>query len=395
MHLLVLLLFGFIAFFWVFHGLRVAWGLLRLPWLKDFAPAKDADCPRISLIFAARDEEEKLPGALATLATIDYPNLEIIAVDDRSQDSTGRILDEFALTGLNTGHYDNAANGRFRAVHVAALPAGWLGKPHALQKAYENSTGEWLLFTDADVRFAPDALRRAMAVVRSKNLDHLTLFGDVEMVGFWETVLITFFGLAFHIASDPYRVSNPHSRAYVGVGAFQLMKRSAYQACGTHRRLAMEVVDDMKLAKLVRQAGLRSCVAVAQEAVVVRWHAGVGNLVRGVTKNFFAALGYSLPFVVVAISGMLLMNVAPFLGVIFGHGWVRIFAGVAVVIALGFHVGVDWAMRVSPLYALTHPLGALIFSYMLLRSTVVTLWHGGVTWRGTFYPLEELRRGVV
>jgi len=395
MHLLVLLLFGFIAFFWVFHGLRVAWGLLRLPWLKDFAPAKDADCPRISLIFAARDEEEKLPGALATLATIDYPNLEIIAVDDRSQDSTGRILDEFALTGLNTGHYDNAANGRFRAVHVAALPAGWLGKPHALQKAYENSTGEWLLFTDADVRFAPDALRRAMAVVRSKNLDHLTLFGDVEMVGFWETVLITFFGLAFHIASDPYRVSNPHSRAYVGVGAFQLMKRSAYQACGTHRRLAMEVVDDMKLAKLVRQAGLRSCVAVAQEAVVVRWHAGVGNLVRGVTKNFFAALGYSLPFVVVAISGLLLMNVVPFLGVIFGHGWVRIFAGVAVVIALGFHVGVDWAMRVSPLYALTHPLGALIFSYMLLRSTVVTLWHGGVTWRGTFYPLEELRRGVV
>jgi glycosyltransferase involved in cell wall biosynthesis len=395
MHLLVLLLFGFIAFFWVFHGLRVAWGLLRLPWLKDFAPALDADCPPISLIFAARDEEEKLPAALATLAAIDYPNLEIIAADDRSEDATGRILDEFALTGLKTGHYRGAANGRFQAVHVAALPAGWLGKPHALQKAYENSTGEWLLFTDADVRFAPDALRRAMAVVRSKNLDHLTLFGDVEMVGFWETVLITFFGLAFHIASDPYRVSNPHSRAYVGVGAFQLMKRSAYEACGTHRRLAMEVVDDMKLAKLVRQAGLRSCVAVAQEAVVVRWHAGVGNLVRGVTKNFFAALGYNLPLVVVAISGMLLMNVAPFFGVIFGHGWVRILAGVAVAIALGFHVGVDWAMRVSPFYALTHPLGATIFSYMLLRSTVVTLWHGGVTWRGTFYPLEELRRGVV
>jgi hypothetical protein len=245
------------------------------------------------------------------------------------------------------------------------------------------------------VRFALDALRRAMAVVRSKNLDHLTLFGDVEMVGFWETVLITFFGLAFHIANDPYRVSNPHSRAYVGVGAFQLMKRSAYEACGTHRRLAMEVVDDMKLAKLVKQAGLRSCVGVAQEAVVVRWHAGAGNLIRGVTKNFFAALGYSLPFVVVAILGMLVTNVAPFVGVILGHGWVRILAGVAVVIALAFHVGVDWAMRVSPFYALTHPLGAVIFSYMLVRSTVVTLWNGGVTWRGTFYRLEELRRGVV
>jgi glycosyltransferase involved in cell wall biosynthesis len=384
MHLLVLFLFGVVAFFWIFHGLRVAYGLLHLPWIKDYAPVKDADCPRISLVFAARDEDEKLPAALATLAAIDYPHLEIVAVDDRSQDATGRILDDFART-----------HDRFRAVHVTALPAGWLGKPHALQTAYESATGEWLLFTDADVRFVPDVLRRAMAIVKQRNLDHLTLFGDVVMVGFWETVLLTFFGLAFQIASDPYRVSNPHSRAYVGIGAFQLMKRSVYEACGTHRRLAMEVVDDMKLGKLVKQSGFRTCVGVAQESLVVRWQAGLGNLIRGVTKNFFAALGYNVPFVIVAIGGMLLMNVAPFVGVIFAHGWVRILAGIAVLIALGFHVGMDVVARVSPLYALTHPLGAVLFSYMLLRSTVVTLWRGGVEWRGTFYPLEELRRGVV
>jgi glycosyltransferase involved in cell wall biosynthesis len=384
MHFLVLVLFGFIAFFWIFHGLRVAYGALHLPWIKNLASAEDADCPRISLLFAARDEEEKLPAALATLAAIDYPHLEIVAVDDRSQDATGRILDEFA-----------SQHGRLRVVRVDALPPGWLGKPHALQKAYENATGDWLLFTDADVRFAPDVLRRAVTLVKQRRLDHLTLFGDVEMVGFWEKVLITFFGLAFHVANDPYRVSNPHSRAYVGVGAFQLMKRSDYEACGTHRRLAMEVLDDMKLGKLAKQARLRSGVGIAQDAVVVRWHAGAGNLIRGVTKNFFAALGYNLPFVIVAISGTLLMNVAPFFGVIFGHGWVRVLAGIAVVIALGFHAGVDVVMRVSPLYALTHPLGAMLFSYMLLRSTVVTLWHGGVTWRGTFYPLEELKKGVV
>jgi glycosyltransferase involved in cell wall biosynthesis len=384
MHWFWISFFGVIAFFWVFHGLRVAWGLVRLPWLKDFAPLADVECPRISLLFAARDEEEKLPGALATLATLDYPNLEIIAVDDRSKDATRRILDEFAVS-----------QERFRVVHLTALPPGWLGKPHALQKAYEASAGEWLLFTDADVRFAPDALRRAAAVVKQNNLDHFTLFGDVEMVGFWETVVITFFGLAFHMVHDPYQVSNPHSRAYVGVGAFQLMKRSAYEACGTHRRLAMEVVDDVKLGKLVKQVGLRSGVGVAQDAVVIRWHAGVGNLIRGVTKNFFAALGYNLPLVVVAISGMWMMNVAPFVGVIWGHGWVRALSGIAVVIALAFHVGVDIAMHVSPFYAFTHPLGAVLFSYMLLRSTVVTLRDGGVTWRGTFYPLEELRRGVV
>src|SRR6202047_2120692 len=301
-HIAGVCLFGLIAFFWVFHGLRVAYGARRLPWIKDFAPAEDAECPRISLIFAARGEEEKLPAALATLAALDYPNLEIIAVDDRSQDSTGRILEEFAR-----------AHQRLRVLHVSELPNGWLGKPHALQKAYESATGEWLLFTDADVRFAPDALRRAAAMVQQKNLDHLTLFGDVEMVGFWETVLVTFFGLAFHIANDPHRASNPNSRFYVGVGAFKLLKRSAYEASGTHRRLAMEVVDDMKLGKIVKQGGFRSSVGVAQDAVVIRWHAGLGNLVRGVTKNFFAALGYKVALVLLAAIVMLLLNVAPFI----------------------------------------------------------------------------------
>jgi len=381
-----LALFGLTAFFWVFHGLRVAYGALHLPFIKDFAPASDADCPRISLIFAARDEEEKLPAALATLAAIDYPHLEIIAVNDRSQDSTGRILDEFEFAN---------GQGRVCVVHVEALPSGWLGKTHALQKGYERSTGDWLLFTDADVRFAPEALRRAVALVKQRKLDHLTLFGDVEMVGFWEKVLITFFGMAFHIATDPYRVSDPRSWAYVGVGAFQLLKRSAYEAAGTHRRLAMEVVDDMKLGKMVKQAGFRSSVSLAQDAVVIRWHAGLRNLVRGVTKNFFAALGYKVGLVLLAAIAMLLLDVSPFVAMFTGHGWIRVLAATSAVIALGFHTGVSIVMRVSPFYALTHPIGAVLFCYMLLRSTVVTLWRGGVTWRDTFYPLEELKRGVV
>jgi glycosyltransferase involved in cell wall biosynthesis len=384
MHLSGLLLFGCIAFFWLTHGLRVAYGAFRLPWLRDFAPAGDAECPRISLLFAARDEEEKLPGALATLMEIDYPNLEVIAVDDRSNDSTGRILDEFA-----------AAHPRLRVVHVTHLPPGWLGKPHALQQAFESSSGDWLLFTDADVRFKPDSVRRAIALVKQRNLDHLSLFGDVEMIGFWEKALITFFAFLFQIASDPYRVSNPHSYFYVGVGAFQLAKRSAYKTSGTHRRLAMEVIDDMKLGKIIKQSGFRSGVGIAQDSVVVRWHAGLGNLVHGVTKNFFAGAGYNLGVVILGIAGLLLLNVAPFLGVLFGHGWIRLFAAIALALILCFHTGVAVTMRVSPLYALTHPLGAILLSYMLLRSTVVTLKQGGIIWRGTFYPLDELKRGSV
>jgi glycosyltransferase involved in cell wall biosynthesis len=384
MHLFGLVLFGFIVFFWLTHGLRVAYGAFRLPWLKTFAPAADADCPRISLLFAARDEEEKLPAALATLMEIDYPNLEVIAVDDRSKDATGRILDEFA-----------AAHSRLRVVHVRELPPGWLGKPHALQKSFEVSTGDWLLFTDADVRFKPDVLRRAVTLAKQRNLDHLTLMGDVEMVGFWETVLMTFFGMAFHIATDPYRVANPNSRAYIGIGAFQLLKRTAYEASGTHRRLAMEVVDDMKLGKIVKRSGFRSGAGIAQDSVVVRWHAGLGNLIRGVTKNFFAGVGYSVALLAISITGLLLMNVAPIFGILFGHGWIQILAAIAFTIAVCFHTGVDIGARVSPLYAFTHPLGAILFSYMLLRSALVTLKQGGIVWRGTFYPLDELKRGSV
>ena len=384
MHTFGLVVFFLSAAIWVYQGFRGVHGAKKLPWVKDFRPAQDEECPAISLIFAARDEEEKLPAALATLAVLDYPHLEIIGVDDRSQDATGRILDEFA-----------AAHPRFRAVHVKDLPSGWLGKPHALQKAYEASTGEWLLFTDADVRFERDALRRAVSIAKQREVDHLTLIGDLEMHGFWETTLLTFFGMVFYLANDAYGVSNPNSRSYVGVGAFQLLRRSTYETIGTHRRLAMEVVDDMKLGKLVKQSGFRSCVGIAQEFVVVRWQAGAGNIIRGVTKNFFAAFGYNLAFAVAALAGMLLLNIAPFIAVFAGHGWIRIFAGIAVAAALCMHGSTDRVNRVSPLYALTSPIGALVFCYMIARSVTVTLWQGGVTWRGTFYPLEELKRGVV
>ncbi|HEY4979330.1 MAG TPA: glycosyltransferase family 2 protein [Candidatus Acidoferrum sp.] len=381
MHIFGLLFFGAIALFWLTYGLDVAYGAVRLPWLSSFASSADSDCPRISLIFAARDEEEKLPAALTTLIEIDYPNLEIIAVDDRSQDATSRILDEFAST-----------HNRLKVVHINELPAGWLGKPHALQKAYETSTGEWLLFTDADVRFKLDTLRRCATLLRALELDHLTLFGDVEMVTFWEKVIISFFGMSFHLAIRPHRVTRPHSRAYVGVGAFQMVKRTTYEACGAHRRLAMEVIDDVQLGKMIKLGGFRSGVALAQDAVSVRWHAGLSNLVRGVEKNFFAAAHFRLSEVFLQALTLLSFNVAPLFGVLFAHGWVRVFAAIGLLIPICFLIGVDTVMRISPFYALTLPLAAVVFTYMLLRSAFITLKQGGIYWRGTFYPLKDLRR---
>jgi hypothetical protein len=157
----------------------------------------------------------------------------------------------------------------------------------------------------------------------------------------------------------------------------------------------MEVLDDMKLAKIVKQAGFRSAVGVAQYYVTLRWHAGIGNIVRGVTKNFFAGAEFKLPVVALQLFGIVCANILPFVALPFVHGWALVFVTVSAAIAWGFHAGTALVMRASPWYAFTQPVGAAIFGYMLLRSTVVTLKQGGIVWRGTFYPLQELRRGIV
>jgi hypothetical protein len=358
--------------------------MARLPWLSDITPIASRDAPFVSIIFAARDEAEKLPAAIATLLAQDYPQFEVIAVNDRSSDQTPVILHELQRSRQNLIVED-----------VATLPPGWLGKPHALVAGFEKSRGEWLVFTDADVHLAPDVLRRAIALAAEKKWEHLSLLTAVEMRGFWETVAISYFGLGFVFGNEPWLAANPRSARYVGIGAFQLVRRAAYEKSGGHARLRMDVIEDMKLGKLMKMAGVRSGVAVAQDLVSVRWHSGLQNIVRGVTKNMFAAVHYNAFFAVAAMMLSVIMSVLPFFGLAFASGWARVFAGIAVGAAVLIHAGMIWSTDASPFYGLTHPLGAFLFCWMIGRSAIATLWRGGVVWRDTFYPLNELRKGMV
>ena len=386
LHTFWIVLFSAIDLIWIIQAIRAAIGMSRLPWISDVAPitAADPGAPLVSIIFSARDEAEKLPAALETMLAQNYPRFEVIAVNDRSSDRTPQIL-----------HEKVARHGNLLVTDIDTLPSGWLGKPHGLTAGYQKSRGEWLLFTDADVHFAPDVVARAVAMATARNLDHLTLIASIDMRGFWEITAITFFAVGFIIGNEPWLASNPRSGRYVGVGAFQLVRRSAYEECGGYARLRMEVIEDMKLGKLIKMAGLRSGVAVAQSAVRVRWHAGVRNVVRGVTKNMFAAVHYSALFAAGAILLSFTMSVLPFLGLLFATGWARMLAGIAAGIAVLGQGAMIWSTDASPLYGCTHPLGALIFCWMLARSAMATLWRGGVVWRDTFYPLEELRKGMV
>src|SRR5262249_22693706 len=153
-------------------------------------------------------------------------------------------------------------------------PSGWLGKPHALQQANDHSTGEWLVFTAAAVHFRPDVLCRPITLANEKSWDHLALRGWLKRFTFGEKRTVSFSGMAFMIGTRRWEASNTRSAGYSGVGAFQMIRRSAYERLGTHRRLAMEVVDDMKLGKLAKEAGARSGVAKAGDRVTVHWHAG-------------------------------------------------------------------------------------------------------------------------
>ena len=384
MHVFCSVLLGLVALLWIAEAIDLAIGVPSLASIDDVPPLPDERRPRVSILFAARDEAEKLPRALETLLSLDYPNYEVVAVDDRSADATGAILDAAALR-----------DSRIRPVRVDFLPPGWLGKPHALQQAYENSSGEWLIFTDADVHFAPDLLQRTIALAEAKHWDHVTLLGRAKMFTIGEKIAMTFFGLALVGGTRPWSAHNTNSQGYSGVGAFQMMRRSAYEKMGTHQRLAMEVIDDMKLGKLAKEAGVRSGAAKAGDAVSVHWHAGVRNMVRGTTKNFFAASGYSLPLALLQIFGLVLMCDVPVAALPFVHGWARIFAAIAVALPLIATAGVALEFHAPIVYAFTYPIGALIFAWMLTRSMIVTLWQGGIIWRGTFYPLEELRRGIV
>ena len=383
LHIAATVFFALLALFWIVSTVVTYRGMASLPSLTAIAPFAGPALPRISILFAARDEAEKMPAALSSLLKLDYPNYEVVAVDDRSADATGRILDEFAVR-----------DARLRVIHVTELPPGWLGKPQALAKAYEKASGEWLVFTDADVQFEPDLLGRALAVVAQERADHFTLLVRLDLRGFWEPVALGYLGACFALMR-PWSTKEPKSKAYMGVGAFQMVRRSTYEAIGTHRRLAMEVVDDMKLGKLVKTGGFRSIVAPSENLVHVRWQEGFGNIVKGLTKNMFAGMEFNAVFAIIVACNTFLVSVLPVLGVIFAHGAARIAAAAAVVAAMIFEAMLMPRAKASRWFGVTHALGALVIVYIVLRSMVVTLGRGGVVWRGTFYPLEELRRGQV
>lgn len=364
--------------------LELARGNRSLGALRDVPPDPTAGCPRVSIIVAARNEQRNIREALQSLIGLSYPDYELIVVDDRSEDATGRILDDMADSHC-----------RLRVIHVDTLPRGWLGKNHALWVGSLQATGELLLFTDADIVMEPTVLTRAVNFLDHNRLDHLAATPSMRM----PTTFLSMFGAAFivffSLFSRPWKAKDPDSRCHIGIGAFNLVWKEAYRQVGGHETIRLRPDDDIKLGKIIKRAALRQDVAYAPEFLAVEWYSSLGDVVRGLEKNAFSGADYNIPLVLAGALLHTLCSVWPFAALFLTSGAVQgFYLATAVLILLA--VADSARFHHSPACcALGYPLSAALFVYILLRTMLLNLWQGGIQWRGTFYPLKELKSNKV
>ncbi len=379
---------GVAALLWLGAGAYLGWGWLRFEGLLQASDRIDMDhtpLPSLSIIIAARDEAASIGQTLDRLAVVEYPDLEIVVVNDRSDDVTGQVASDHlsALSGLTV-------------VDIDTLPDEWLGKAHAIHTGSQQSSGEWLCFIDADVTLEADCLRRALSLAHVRGLDHLCLFPALRTRGVLERAFLMTFAFYFGAYIQPWKAKDPRSQKFCGVGAFNLIRRDVYEAIGGYERLRMEVADDIKLGKLVKQYGYRQDAMDSDGRVHLRWqNGGAWAYLHGIEKNAFAGVDYSLLRVVLGSAVVVVMSFLPFLALAVGDFTARVASVVALTVIALAYGPVSRPLNRSRLYFVTHPLGAAMLLLGLWLSTVKTLWRGAVVWRGTAYPLQLLRKHCV
>jgi cellulose synthase/poly-beta-1,6-N-acetylglucosamine synthase-like glycosyltransferase len=351
----------------------------------QWEPPQGVALPSVTVIVPARNEEAEIRPALQSLLYLKHENLNVIAVNDRSTDRTSEIMEEVAA---------EASPHKLRVLHVEELPPGWLGKTHAMWLAAQQATGEWLLFTDADCVFHPDTVRRALHYAITNSLDHLVIFPTAHLQTWGERMMLSFPALIFNFGFHRrWKFKDPKAKDHIGIGAFNLIRRRAYDAIGGHEALRLEVADDLKLGEAVKRAGLRQDMVFGPNMICLRWAVGAAGVIRNLEKNLFAYLRFRLSRVMVACLGVFFLCVWPFLGLMLAPGWTKIgFAFAVAMIAVAYYE-VSRYIKVPPLLFLLCPISAVLFMSAALRSAFVVLRNGGVTWRGTGYSLEELRQG--
>lgn len=340
--------------------------------------------PLVSIVVPARDESAAVEPAVRSLLAQDHPEIEVVAVDDRSVDGTGDILARIA-----------AGDRRLSVVRVDDLPEGWLGKTHALWRGAERARGEWLLFTDADVVFAPDTVRHAVGYAISEQLDHLTLAPRLIARTLALRAFVAFFGYIFIALWGAYLANDPRSDRGVGIGAFNLLRRDSYERMGTMRALSLRPDDDIRLGRRLRRLAMRQRVLNGNELIAVEWYPSLGAAIRGLEKSMYSSMEYRALDVVAVLGFIAATMVWPYAGVVLLGGIDRWLLA-AVIACLSAGITETHRQSMGPLgrdtiaAVVLLPFSALCFAYAAARSMFLAETRG-VSWRGTTYPLPVLR----
>jgi glycosyltransferase involved in cell wall biosynthesis len=348
--------------------------LLTAPRLRR--GARPLSLPRVSVIIPARNEERIIERTVRAMLAQTYETLEVIVVDDRSNDSTGSILRALA-------------DPRLIVVHGDEPPPGWLGKPWALSQGSGRATGELLLFVDADVIYAPDAIAAAVADFEKRGAGLVSFFPQFELRGFWENVLMP--NLAECVFSIfPLVLANRSRRPVLalGGGPGNLVSRETYDAVGGHEALRGEIVDDVGLARLVRRSGKRTEAVRADDLISLRMYHGFREIVEGFTKNSFAAFNRRYGATIVITFVVLIANLLPYVMALRGDG----IAIATVVAAVAMRVLVSASFRYRLDVALVaQPFMAVVWSWIMLRSMWITGIKRQLAWRGRSYDSAATR----
>ena len=361
--------------------LQIIRGSLKMKDLGEVSSGVHNHFPLVSIIVPACNEETTLEPALRSLLKQDYPNLEIIVVDDRSTDGTFELLRKMGQ--------------EFPEIHLAQiteLPTGWLGKNHALYWGAKQARGEILLFTDADVVMEPSTLCRAVAWFVDEQLDHLCLiFRNVAQGGLLNAMVIDALGGLF-ILLRPWNVRKAGSRAFIGVGAFNMILSRSYWKLGGHGALKMHPIDDIMLGKKVKQQGFTQDCLLAGDFVQVRWYETIAEMIRGLMKNIFALYGYRISYVAAGLVGIIVMNIVPFWGLFLAQGPARILFGLAVLCRFAVFSFNARAVKGGPGLLLWSLLTPYLIVYTVIKAVWTTIRNQGIDWRGTHYSLQELKK---
>lgn len=362
-------------------GVDALIGRARIPLLQREVAER---LPRAAVVVAARNEEHTIEAGVRSLLSQTYPGLEVIVVDDRSDDGTSAILARMS-----------ASNAALTVLRIDELPEGWLGKTHALHRGAAASHGDWILFTDADVALAEDALARAVTLAERSGADHLTLGPMITGGSVPFRIFLTAFAFCFALLTRPWRASSPRSRDAIGIGAFNLVRRSALEESGGFARIALRPDDDLMLARLLKRSGFRNVFARSNGAVGVEWYATLRDAVHGLEKNAFATLEYSTTRLVGATLGMLVFAVWPFIALIATSGITWALNAITVVLMITATMAALRESRLPMGYALALPVSLILFLAIVWRSASINLRSGGIVWRGTTYPLDQIRRNRI